>query len=36
MVMDDEQGQLRWELAYPTTFFAALAERAFHNLQRHL
>jgi len=36
MGMDDEEGLFRWELAYPTTFFAALAERALVNLKRHL
>ena len=36
MGMEDEQGISRWELAYPTTFFAALAERALANLTKQL
>jgi hypothetical protein len=36
MNMDDENGVPRWELAYPTTFFAALCDRALANLKRHL
>ncbi len=36
MSMENERGDVRWELAYPTTFFATLAERALANLRRHL
>ena len=36
MSMEDERGASRWELAYPTTFFAALAERALAKLKGHL
>lgn len=36
MTMENEKGQSRWELAYPTTFFAELAARALANLKRHL
>jgi hypothetical protein len=35
-MMQGEEGVSRWELAYPTTFFAALAERALANLEKHL
>ncbi len=36
MNMEDERGVSRWELAYPTNFFVALAERALANLRKHL
>ena len=35
-MMHGEEGASRWELAYPTTFFAALAMRALANLKKHL
>jgi len=35
MSMDDERGDNRWELAYPTNFFIALCERSLVNLKRH-
>jgi hypothetical protein len=34
--MEDERSLSRWELAYPTTFFVTLAERAVANLRKHL
>lgn len=36
MTMEDEEGVSQWELAYPTTFFAALCDRALANLKKHL
>ncbi len=35
-MMQREEGLSRWELAYPTSFFAALAERTLLNLKKHL
>ena len=35
-MMQSEEGVSRWELAYPTSFFGALAEQARVNLKKHL